>query len=362
MKYIYILTFCFFFNFSTGQNIQFSYSATVTSETERTLTFTAFSTGAAETIAAGTWRLYYNSAKTAYTSGDATPLGSDGGTALYTFSDVAGTNPSAPGADMYVDLNGFTFGGAKNVPDATPIPVFSIVMTNVSTDEDPDNDVFFVNTTDDAVVAYSGSGGSGIPISVSGPQQQSLPIVIRTFEATKLDKAVNLDWTTSSEINGSHFEVERSQDLSSWINIGNVNAIGESNTIQEYSFLDDNLPLNARSDKKIFYYRLNMVDNDGASEYSEVRSARFDLDGQGDFLVYPNPSINEVYVNLSSITTESGPVNMNIINMNGQLVKQVKLTSSDDIRVDVSDLIAGVYYFIANQGEETFTQKVIKVD
>ncbi len=362
MKYLYIITFCLLLNFATGQNIEFAFSVSVTSSTTRTLTFTASSTAGAETIGAGTWRLYYDSSKTGFTSGDSSPLGSDGGTPLYTFSNVAGTNAAAPNADMYIDLNGFTFGGAKNIPDATPLDVFTIIMENVASDEDPDNTVYFVNTTEDPVVAYSGSGGSGFPIAVSGSQQQSLPIKLNTFSAKKENRNVKLDWSTSSEINGSHFEIERSQDLDTWSYLGTIDAVGESSTIQEYNFLDDNLPLNVRDNHKTFYYRLNMVDNDGQSEYSEIRAVRFDLDGEADFLVYPNPSINEIYVNLSNVTPETGPASMNIINMNGQLVKKVSLDTSDDIRVDISDMTAGVYYFIVRQEEQTYSQKIVKVD
>jgi len=213
---------------------------------------------------------------------------------------------------------------------------------------------------DDGGVTSTASNGGDSQAETT--QSVILPIILRSFTATKNDRSVDLNWITSSEINGSHFEIERSQDLNSWSNIGTVQAIGESSTAQEYSFLDDKLPLNTRQDHKTFYYRLNMVDNDGASEYSDTRTVRFDLDGEADFLVYPNPSINEVYVNLSSITPETGPATLMIININGQLVKRVTMATSDDIRIDVSDLTGGVYNFVIRQGEQTFSQKVIKVD
>ena len=163
-----------------------------------------------------------------------------------------------------------------------------------------------------------------------------------------------------SEVNGSHFDVQRSRDLDSWTTIGTVEAVGESSTLQEYQLVDSDLPLSTRSSKN-FYYRLNMVDNDGTTELSEVRTVRFDQDG-AEFIVYPNPTHNEVFVNLSSITTESGPATMNVINMKGERVKQVSLSSNNDISVDVSNITAGVYYFIVVQGEDTFTQKVVKID
>lgn len=212
---------------------------------------------------------------------------------------------------------------------------------------------------DGGVTAVANNGGDS---QAETSESVSLPIELRNFTVSKNEKSVDLYWSTSSEINASHFEVERSIDGQNWNYLGEVKAVGESSIIQNYTFLDNNLPLYSRQDHKLFYYRLNMVDNDDNQEYSEVRIARFDLDGEADFLVYPNPSIDEVYVNLSSITDESGPANMNVINMNGQLIKQVSLETSDDIRVDVGDMTAGVYYFVVRQGEQTYSQKIIKID
>ncbi|MGK0316771.1 MAG: hypothetical protein ACI86M_003006, partial [Saprospiraceae bacterium] len=59
----------------------------------------------------------------------------------------------------------------------------------------------------------------------------ALPIKLNRFTATKGDESVNLDWSTSSEINGSHFDVQRSQNLSDWATIGRVDAVGESSTL-----------------------------------------------------------------------------------------------------------------------------------
>lgn len=237
----------------------------------------------------------------------------------------------------------FTF---NSVEDGAPISIGDGVMTDAGS-------AIYVNSVLDGLGSH--------PISIDGDQSSVLPIVLKSFDVSKRDeRSVNLNWSTSSEINGSHFDVQRSQNLTDWSTIGTVKAIGESTTEQNYNLVDKDLPLSARS-TKYFYYRLNMVDNDGSQEHSEVRTVRFNQDG-ADFIVYPNPSINDVFVNLSSITTETGPATMNVMNTNGQLVKQVTLSTNDDIRVDVSDFTAGTYFFIVSQNEKTFTQKIIKID
>lgn len=188
-----------------------------------------------------------------------------------------------------------------------------------------------------------------------------LPIKLHTFTATKGENSVVLDWTTASEINASHFDVQRSQDLNTWKHIGTVQAAGESSELLDYTLTDRDLPLNLRDAEKTFYYRLMMVDSDGTSEYSDVRVARFDQVGS-TFIAYPNPAYNEVFVNLSSISVETGAAQMSVIDKSGRLVKQVTLSTNDDISVDVSDIAPGAYFFVVRQGEKTFSQKIIKID
>lgn len=273
----------------------------------------------------------------------------------------AGVDPSVNQRIQLDLLDGDDFVGSTIT--TTPVLLAKLTFNNV-TEGAPITLGDGVNTDAGSAIYLNSvlDGLGSFPIDISGVQSTILPIDIKSFTVTKLERAAQLDWSTSSETNGSHFEIERSQDLLNWSTLGTVDAVGESTVEQNYSFLDNTLPLNARNNHKVFYYRLNMVDNDGSNEYTDARSVRFDIDGEEEFLIYPNPSINEVYVNLANITEETGPATMHIINMNGQLVKKVTLASSDDIRVDVSDLLAGTYFFVARQAEKTFTQKIIKVD
>ncbi len=373
MKNLYKITFLLIAAFGSAslfaQDIQFSFVATPNGNNTTTVVFSATNTGGAvENMAGFTIDFYYDMNETLVSTVDFTGVSAGGwnwGTANQTITNhQAVNNPMVPithtGYFVYQNFdNNFT---GVNLNPAETVELGTVVFDNSPNKQFDGGEGFLETTAEQPGLEYFGDDFTPHAVFTNGTQQQILPIVIRSFVATKNDKAVNLDWSTSSESNGSHFEIERSQDLSTWSQLGTVDAIGESATVQEYSFLDDKLPLNARTYHKTFYYRLKMVDNDGQSEYSEVRSARFDLDGEGDFLVYPNPSINEVYVNLSNISAESGPATMNILNMNGQLVKKVSLETSDDIRVDISDMAAGVYYFIVQQEAQTFSQKVIKVD
>ena len=373
MKYLYKIAFLFIAVISSAnlfaQDIQFSFVAVPNGDNTTTVTYSATNTGGAtENLATFTIDFYYDDNETSVQSVDFSAVSAGAlnwGTANQTIiNHQAVNNPLVPithtGYFVYQNIDN-NFVGIDLAP-GVPLVLGTVIFNNADNKPFDGGEGFIETTVEQPGLEYSGADFIGHPVATNGAQQQILPLEIRSFIAQKSDKNVDLLWSTSSETNGSHFEIERSQDLTTWTTLGKVDAIGESTTEQKYNFLDDRLPLNARSAQKVFYYRLKMVDNDNSSDYSEIRTVRFDTNQEGDFLVYPNPSINEVYVNLSSITPESGPANMNILNMSGQLVKQVTLTTSDDIRVDVSDLTAGVYYFITSQGEQTFTQKVIKVD
>jgi len=97
-------------------------------------------------------------------------------------------------------------------------------------------------------------------IQVSSP----LPLTLTSFEATAQDATVLLRWTTASEQNVSHFEIERSIDGTVFAPIGNVKAAGNSRLPENYQFTDP-----APGTGKI-YYRLKMVDLDGAVTYSKI--------------------------------------------------------------------------------------------
>jgi GEVED domain/Beta-propeller repeat len=88
-----------------------------------------------------------------------------------------------------------------------------------------------------------------------------LPVEMLSFTGREEGETVRLDWSTASELNSSHYVVERSKELAVFEPIGTLAAAGFSSSILNYTHLDrDPLPGTG-------YYRLKQVDNDGASEY-----------------------------------------------------------------------------------------------
>ncbi|MHC1738133.1 MAG: T9SS type A sorting domain-containing protein [Ignavibacteriaceae bacterium] len=139
-------------------------------------------------------------------------------------------------------------------------------------------------TVDDVANTVTLSGIDGFSrwtlASVSAP----LPVELASFTAGVKGKMVELRWKTESEVNTYLFEIQRTGENSEWEKAGEVRAAGNSNSPKEYYFPDQNISGNK------YRYRLKMIDNDGASEYSSVIEVNIGTPDKFSLSQnYPNP-------------------------------------------------------------------------
>jgi hypothetical protein len=170
-----------------------------------------------------------------------------------------------------------------------------------------------------------------------------LPINLIKFEVDALSTSVLLSFSTATERNNSHFEIERSSDGNTFTKIGEVRGAGNSNTIQSYTF-EDRQPL-----KGINYYRLRQVDFDGQSSYSPVRSVLF---GQGiDVKLTPQPVRDQLRVELTEALNKDAV--WQIFDFAGRLVQSGLVEAENiDFQVDMTTLTDGNYVLrISGQSE-----------
>jgi hypothetical protein len=157
--------------------------------------------------------------------------------------------------------------------------------------------------------------------SLSGPinlnANATLPVILVGFNAALGKNSVDLSWTTEEEINSDYFSIDRSADGILWNSIGKVAAQNVSDIPVNYSFTDMS-PLTG-----INYYRLEMVDRDGKSAYSNVKVVDRHVSG---FSVFPNPARD--VVNLSLGTDASPNLTIRLINQSGQLLQEQRLTNA----------------------------------
>ncbi|MEO7524517.1 MAG: hypothetical protein ABIT58_10505 [Ferruginibacter sp.] len=173
------------------------------------------------------------------------------------------------------------------------------------------------------------------------------PVVLTNFTAAAKNYDVFLNWQTASEVNSSHFSIERSLDGQTFTAIGKVAAQGFSDLKINYNFTD-NKPVNF---DKPTYYRLNMVDRDGSSKYSRIQSVTLKTNGNSYVhQVYPNPVKAGEVLHTSFISAIGQEVTISFVNATGQSLHQYRFKAEKganlfDINIP-ADASAGVNFLL----------------
>jgi len=220
----------------------------------------------------------------------------------------------------------------------------------------PNNYTFNLTGIKDALECTSIGTPNLQTLNVTSVDCGTLPVSLINFSATPGTSSVTLRWSTSSEINNLGFEVQRSIDGSGgWTTLSFVNGAGTSNSIQKYSYVDENLIA------RRYYYRLKQVDIDQRYEYSPIVSAV--LDGNTDFVLdqnYPNPFRTETVIRFTLPTR--GKVNLSLFDMNGRLVRvlvnESKESGTHAVTLNSGTLTRGLYYYKLQTGELTAVRKM----
>ena len=170
-------------------------------------------------------------------------------------------------------------------------------------------------------------------------------------------------WKTATEINNSHFEVERSLDGVNFVKVGEVNSKamnGNSNSILSYDFMEDL----ASYSNHIFYYRVIQVDYDGASETSRILVlVRKELVNTSGITIQPNPAKTEFNVHVTALGL--GSYTMDLIDVNGSVLNTYSSDKSEDEisfekkTINVRNLPAGVYFVRIKMNDKITTSKIV---
>jgi hypothetical protein len=186
----------------------------------------------------------------------------------------------------------------------------------------------------------------------------SLPIKLISFTAAlnQNQSKVDLKWSTASEMNVSHFVIERSYDGKNFADAATMFAYGNTTEKKDYSYSD-----NVAANHQVIYYRLRSVDNDSKTQLSEVRVVRIAKQGEAlKMVTYPNPVTSELRVTVPA-SWQGKAVVFELFNQNGQRMKGISTSSASQTEtITVSDLTEGLYMLKASNGQETMQQKVVK--
>lgn len=198
-----------------------------------------------------------------------------------------------------------------------------------------------------------GLGIDDYSFSVAAP----LPVKWASFTADKnADLTTILRWTTASENNSSHFEIQRSTDNKKFETIGSVKGAGTSIKKINYSFTDV-----ANLSAKTIYYRLKQVDFDGKTDYSKTVSVVNTIAVKGISSTLPNPFNDELDVTITAgSATTATVVIMDMIGKVHHTTTEQLQAGSTKVNINTADMPDGIYFVRVSYNNETFTQKVIK--
>jgi hypothetical protein len=153
-----------------------------------------------------------------------------------------------------------------------------------------------------------------------------LPVDLLNFSGVCLNKGTNITWSTATETNSNYFTLEKSTNGETFTWLANVNAVGNSNQIKDYSYFDHT------ESSTTTYYRLSETDRNGNTK-----------------------TFNIITVNDCN---ESGKENINVFSGNGNINLSVYSLSNQSVNITVYDVTGRLIYkddLQATQGNNNYT-------
>jgi hypothetical protein len=185
--------------------------------------------------------------------------------------------------------------------------------------------VDYVNGTSNGSVV-SGTGFTNFSPFFITSDAEILPVKITSFTAAKRNNVVSVNWAVANQVNIANYVVEKSNDgivFSAVKNIAATNAISYAAT-DETPFVGSN------------YYRLRIVEKNGAIVYSTI--AKIDFDGKSNSIkVFPTITNNSFTINTNSTKVK----NYSVISAQGKVVLQGRMTATQT--VNIASLPTGTY-------------------
>lgn len=191
---------------------------------------------------------------------------------------------------------------------------------------------------------------------------QPLPVQLLEFNARKQANGdVLTNWKTGSEYDIDRYELELARNdvdyqQSLFVKIGELQSAGNTDQVREYSFTDKEL-----NKSGVRYYRLRIVEKNGAVTYSAVRPVVFTQPVK--WIVSPNPS-NGLF-NLQCRADAGEMISISVYDAQGKLVKQVQQLSTGflqkiSIDLSASRFATGMYLLEAGYGENKQQFRLVK--
>lgn len=269
-------------------------------------------------------------------SGVSTSTEVAGGRSRMVVGASAGTNTLAlpwPAGEerlaFTVNIAGDDTVGARIEHDFVTLGQYTLYVADVTT---------FSDWTHYTTPLYASPGGNlsteGIYVYATIPSG-ILPVIFSNFNAGCNDKGTILSWGTASEQNSDRFEIQRSTNSIDWVIIDNVAAVGNSDILRNYQYLD--------LKGGFAFYRIRQVDIDGRFIYTAIKPTDCKV-SLFDITLYPVPANDKLTVVIKS--DQAVKTDLQIVDINGRTVSRTVTQinkGNNNITLNVSQLPGGEY-------------------
>lgn len=182
--------------------------------------------------------------------------------------------------------------------------------------------------------------------------QAALPVKVTSFRGLYDGFGVDLKWETSSEQNGTNFDVERSMDGIQFKRIGSVQTKGAANVFATYEFTDRDVSAGS------YYYRLRHIDMDSRYDFSRIIKIIIH-NPKGSFRLVNNPASEYLDIQLSPLTSVGEG---QVADINGRILMNFRIpanTPRHKVR-GISNLSPGLYFLEVHNSDFHHVLKFIK--
>lgn len=180
----------------------------------------------------------------------------------------------------------------------------------------------------------------------------ALSIELLNLEAVAVDRQIDVNWTTTNEINNSHFEVLRSISPTEGFEL--IEKVAPKVNGGAYKFIDYNVRPGIT-----YYYQLQQFDFDNTKADLGIVSAS--IRSGLEVNVTPNPATS--FLNVHIANEGKADFKVDVVDIVGKVVSSqiVELDGADIINLDINDLQAGVYLLnVASNGVLVSNTRFIK--
>ncbi len=242
----------------------------------------------------------------------------------YQFNNISKSN-NATGIFLQLTIPGVLPGGTAFMTSWNSTPTAEYTNTSFVVDADANVNLYLeANVT------------SGDKIWIDGIHLVDLgvlPVAWKNHPTADIrNEKSYISWSVASQINNEKFIIEHSTDGTLFNAIGELH--GEKNASVEMKYhYTHNSP-----SKGMNYYRIQQVDYDGKTTYSNVTSAKKYASSISN---YPNPVVDYYYFNSDRNTL------LTIYNAEGRLIEKISINEGQNI-IDMSEYSTGMYLLKTN--------------